>query len=796
VMFDVDIDGDLDMIMGTADGPNYLFVNTFNDTVPSSSFKRLPNDPSYAFISTPSELVTDEVSIGYTLFDDESDPCRIVVQYSLDDENWSEASLGQGGDGLTDLVSSKNGVSHTIVWNAEEDGVDGDNVSLRILVHSLPTKTGSIQWPYTIATSSHFPVDTLAPSPPSGVHVGGSIGCYITIHWFHPPEDDVTSYRFLLNESGAASGGPYDIVAEVSSNLQSYQFVDLLEDTTYYFVMQALDPTYISTYSQEINFTTFHFNRPPVVSAPMLTITMEEDGFEEKAIDLNQVFFDPDGDELYYYIDSSENLSCTITRENFLQIGSAPQWHGNEVVTITCSDRSFTVQDSLDVTVTSVNDPPSLNAVPTLYATEDIWYNYTFKGSDEADGDPVTFSIDIIDKIPRLTEGENLFFDTATGNLSFLPDQGMVGSHILNLSISDGKEGGLMWTSIDLIVSNVNDAPVPVVISPTDGSQFDNLATIVFDALATLDFDLAPGEKLSFRWSSNISGVIGTGPVITESLSQPGTHLITLQVSDETFTSEITFSIIITLSPSADRDLDGIPDFIELIFGLDPLDARDAFIDSDNDGYSNIAEHENGTDMNDPSDSPITETLSDPTDTDDISTEMIAFIVMIGIALVATLVFAIQSVKLRRKQTYASSPQADTTQEPGGPISCPLCDKEMTPPSSGDRYVCECGGVAYRKGLSFTQTDTQQEIPITPPPPTLTPSETPTPLPTLSPTPAPGPLPAPTPAPSLVPTSPPPSLLPSPAPTPTQDPTTTTAPTPEVIAKQGSSEGSEGGELP
>ncbi|MFT7653709.1 MAG: cyclophilin family peptidyl-prolyl cis-trans isomerase, partial [Candidatus Azotimanducaceae bacterium] len=49
-----------------------------------------------------------------------------------------------------------------------------------------------------------------------------------------------------------------------------------------------------------------------------------------------------------------------------------------------------------------------------------------------------------------------------------------------------------------------------------------------------------------------------------------------------------------------DDDADGLPDAVEIEFGLDPLDSSDAAGDLDNDGFSNLKEYEAGTDMADP----------------------------------------------------------------------------------------------------------------------------------------------------------------------------------------------------
>ncbi|MGA1848263.1 MAG: Ig-like domain-containing protein [Thermoplasmatota archaeon] len=53
-----------------------------------------------------------------------------------------------------------------------------------------------------------------------------------------------------------------------------------------------------------------------------------------------------------------------------------------------------------------------------------------------------------------------------------------------------------------------------------------------------------------------------------------------------------------------DDDGDGMPDQWELDNGFDPLDPGDAFLDADNDGYSNLEEYLEGTDPNDEGDHP------------------------------------------------------------------------------------------------------------------------------------------------------------------------------------------------
>lgn len=61
------------------------------------------------------------------------------------------------------------------------------------------------------------------------------------------------------------------------------------------------------------------------------------------------------------------------------------------------------------------------------------------------------------------------------------------------------------------------------------------------------------------------------------------------------------------LEPLADSDIDGIPDNVELLWGLDPDDPFDSLMDDDADGVVNLVEYMAGTDPLDPTNRPVEE---------------------------------------------------------------------------------------------------------------------------------------------------------------------------------------------
>jgi hypothetical protein len=115
------------------------------------------------------------------------------------------------------------------------------------------------------------------------------------------------------------------------------------------------------------------------------------------------------------------------------------------------------------------------------------------------------------------------------------------------------------------------------------------------------DPDLIYNDLILFTWRSNISKILGYGETLENVTLPIGKHTITLEASDllgEKSEAEIIVSILET--PQSDTDSDGIPNYWERAYGLDPLYFIDSLFDLDNDGLMSIDEFENGTDPQNP----------------------------------------------------------------------------------------------------------------------------------------------------------------------------------------------------
>ena len=92
----------------------------------------------------------------------------------------------------------------------------------------------------------------------------------------------------------------------------------------------------------------------------------------------------------------------------------------------------------------------------------------------------------------------------------------------------------------------IDEVPVPVIASPTNGSSYNEGVLIRLDATGSSDDGEVNPDHLRYSWISDMEGVIGTGRTIDVRL-QRGEHIITLWVSDGTPGHNASVSVIVSV---------------------------------------------------------------------------------------------------------------------------------------------------------------------------------------------------------------------------------------------------------
>ncbi|MBD3393554.1 MAG: tandem-95 repeat protein, partial [Chitinivibrionales bacterium] len=131
-------------------------------------------------------------------------------------------------------------------------------------------------------------------------------------------------------------------------------------------------------------------------------------------------------------------------------ISPRPDSSGTATITITVSDGSLSASEQFLVTVTAVNDAPEITSPANTAAEEDMAYYYDVQ-ADDADGDTLGYTL--------LVAPGGMSINPATGEISWLPDNGDVGDTVVSVRVEDDSAGTDVQT-YTLTVTNTNDAPV------------------------------------------------------------------------------------------------------------------------------------------------------------------------------------------------------------------------------------------------------------------------------------------------------------------------------------------------
>ncbi|MCF7805837.1 MAG: T9SS type A sorting domain-containing protein [Candidatus Marinimicrobia bacterium] len=105
-------------------------------------------------------------------------------------------------------------------------------------------------------------------------------------------------------------------------------------------------------------------NQPPVIEHPVPDISLLEDAPDTAIADLDTVFLDPESQELTMSVNSdNSNLSVNLSLENICTLSIPVDWYGTGEIYLIASDGELTTTDTVLITVTSVNDNPSIPVV-------------------------------------------------------------------------------------------------------------------------------------------------------------------------------------------------------------------------------------------------------------------------------------------------------------------------------------------------------------------------------------------------------------------------------------------------
>ncbi len=245
-------------------------------------------------------------------------------------------------------------------------------------------------------------------------------------------------------------------------------------------------------------------NDPPALLNPIPDLSFPEDsGPQIAAANLNAVFFDPDPGSAFIFSAASDNPDILAWVQNdSLWVNGTLNYFGEGSVVVTAHDGEFAASDTFTVTITPVNDPPTL-----ISPIADITF--------PEDGGPRLVAASLAAIFHDPDPGAGLSFSASSDNpdiQALLAGDSLLVASSLNyfgngrVSVVAYDDGGLTATdTFTVTILPVNDPPeiagLPDSLSlPPDSSASLSLWDFVEDVET-------PDSLLSFTFSASNNGV-------------------------------------------------------------------------------------------------------------------------------------------------------------------------------------------------------------------------------------------------------------------------------------------------
>ncbi len=229
-------------------------------------------------------------------------------------------------------------------------------------------------------------------------------------------------------------------------------------------------------------------NDAPVIGDLPAAVTNEDAAF---SVVLDQALFsDVDGDALTVDVAAADGATLpswlNFNATTLTLSGTPPlNFSGTVELQVAVSDGTITSVKPWNVSVTAVNDAPTLVDLPVLETVEDTSFNLTLDASlfADVDGDALTVSVT---GPAGATLPTWIDFDAVTRSVSGTPPLNFNGTVELEVSVSDGvATTSKPWV---LTVTAANDAPVIGTLITAQGQE-DQALNVVLDADLFSDVD-------------------------------------------------------------------------------------------------------------------------------------------------------------------------------------------------------------------------------------------------------------------------------------------------------------------
>jgi hypothetical protein len=271
-----------------------------------------------------------------------------------------------------------------------------------------------------------------------------------------------------------------------------------------------------------------YVNQAPELAENIGDASLDEDTDAEDLIDL-KLHFDDDldapGDLTFTVLEASDttHIDATIDGDGMMDFTTPTEnWHGSETFKVRCEDSHGLTVDSntFTVTVNPVNDPPELDPIGALTATEGTAFMFRVTATD------VDKALQPTESLTYLEDSDLFTINSITGMLNFTPVDADVGIYSVNFTAKD--KAGLMDSEIvTFTVEDINNAPVLAHV----GDRIVDEDVHVYIELSATDAD--DGDTVTFSSTGDLFTVSSDGIIdFTPVQEDVGTYDMVIEVSD------------------------------------------------------------------------------------------------------------------------------------------------------------------------------------------------------------------------------------------------------------------------
>jgi hypothetical protein len=195
-------------------------------------------------------------------------------------------------------------------------------------------------------------------------------------------------------------------------------------------------------------------NFPPDILRPLNDLFMFEDTSYVGAFDLDEFFYDLDGDPIFYTY-GNESISVVINEDHTVDFTPHPNWYGSERIIIRASDdKGAFLEDIIVVTVIPENDPPLISEIPDQSGEQETeWILDLTEYLSDIDNDLQDLSISVNSSYVEI-RGHVLVF--------YYPSN--ITKDIIWITVNDGEDNRTIPVRITVTEPTVPTPEVPWIL--------------------------------------------------------------------------------------------------------------------------------------------------------------------------------------------------------------------------------------------------------------------------------------------------------------------------------------------